>query len=156
MCTTAAESTSDLEPFRQFSHQAQDIMQDVKICFNRTCWALTRSFIVTGQPSLLRGGDSGGEILGPLGFLQISRGDHSWCFIIPKKCEKCCIFLIRGRDLTQRENSVIKIISLKLFLALTSPASKILTPVLVEIWGGVGGVTCFSRDLGWGRGCDLV
>ena len=49
--------------------------------------------------------------------------------------------------MTQRENSVIKIISLKLFLALTSPASKILTPVIVEIWGGVGGVTCFLASL---------
>ena len=69
--TTAAVWTTDLEPFRQLIHKAQVLMQDVKICSNRTLWAWARFSTLTMHLSQLCGGVSGGEILGPPGFLHI-------------------------------------------------------------------------------------
>ena len=79
--TTAAESTSDLEPHRQLFHKGQDIKQDVKICFNRTCWACTWSFTVTRHPSQLPDGNSGDKILDSLNFLWNCRWHCSSVFL---------------------------------------------------------------------------
>ena len=116
-------------------------MQDIKICFNR------RSLTVTRHPSLLRGGNSGGEILGPLGFLQISREDHSLCFSIPKYVKNVVNSWFVEANWPKEQIRSMNFFSPKLFLALTSPVMKYLTPVIVVILEGVGGVAWFPVSL---------
>ena len=73
VCTTAAESTSDLEPHRQLFHQPQFLMQKAKNSVNRTWWTWARPSTVTRHPSQCVDGDSGEKIWGILNFLWNSR-----------------------------------------------------------------------------------
>ena len=69
VCTTAAESTSDLEPHRQLFHQPQFLMQKAKNSVNSTWWTWARPSTVTRHPSQCVDGDSGEKIWAILNFL---------------------------------------------------------------------------------------